>query len=144
MITNTWKINGVFNADANKVAAEITSIGDEVTPQQIVDKARDSSTELHKCFEWDDSVAAEKYRLCQARKVVQLLVIDNHDDEKEPQAPIRLMYKPEGARGYQQTIKIVQNVDAYQSLLTVALAELQAFKRKYSSLRELDYILDLI
>ena len=54
MITATWKITGIFNADAQKVAEEINKIGDEVTPDQIVEAARDESTELHKCFEWDE------------------------------------------------------------------------------------------
>ena len=50
-------------ADAQLVADEIMSIGDAATPQQIVEKARDEATELHKCFTWDDRIAAEKYRL---------------------------------------------------------------------------------
>ena len=52
-----------FKADAQKCADEIMEICDELesaTPQQILDKARDSNTELHKCFTWDDTEAAEK------------------------------------------------------------------------------------
>ena len=59
-----WRIKGIYKADAQKVADEI---GDKkVTPQEILEKARDETSELHKCFEWDDSVAAERYRLQQA------------------------------------------------------------------------------
>ena len=65
----SWKtgFGSLFRADAQLVSNEIMSIGDTATPAQIVDMARDSSTELHKCFEWNDTVAAEKYRLEQAR-----------------------------------------------------------------------------
>ena len=59
-----------YKADAETCYREIQSLGEEVTPQMIVDFARDEDTELHKCFQWDDSVAAENWRKQQARQVV--------------------------------------------------------------------------
>lgn len=118
MITAKWKEGyGFFNkADANKVAQEIRSIGENATTQQIVDKARDESTELHKCFEWDDAVAGEKYRLVQARYVVCHLVIQ---EEKVPtdRPEVRFFYKPEKSDGYKPTQVIVRKEDEYQALL---------------------------
>jgi len=62
-----WKIKGIYKADAQKIADEI---GDnKISPQELLEKARNEDSELHKCFEWDDSVAAEKYRLIQARQM---------------------------------------------------------------------------
>ena len=56
MTVASWRSGlGVFKADAQKVADEIRSIGEEVSPVQIVAKARNKDTELHKCFEWDDT-----------------------------------------------------------------------------------------
>ncbi len=37
-----------------------------VTPVQMLEEARNPSHALHRFFEWDDTVAAEKYRLTQA------------------------------------------------------------------------------
>ena len=70
MIIATWKMPGLFKADAQKVAEEIKSIGDEVTAEQIVELARDEDTELHKCFDWNDQTAAEKWRKQQARQIL--------------------------------------------------------------------------
>lgn len=40
-----WRIKGIYKADAQKVADEI---GDKkVTPQEILEKARDETSELH-------------------------------------------------------------------------------------------------
>ena len=40
-----WKIKGIYKADAQKVADEI---GDgKVTPQEVLEKARDENSELH-------------------------------------------------------------------------------------------------
>jgi len=42
-----------------------------LTPQVIVDDARPADSQLHDRFEWDDAVAAEQYRLSQARELVR-------------------------------------------------------------------------
>lgn len=68
MNTIEWKIKGLYKADPVKVYEEINSIGEEYTPADIVELAEDPGSELHKCFEWDDSIAADKYRLIQAQK----------------------------------------------------------------------------
>lgn len=116
-VTAQWKpgFEGLHKADAQKVAEEIASIGISATPAQIVDAARYSGTELHKCFEWRDDVASEKYRLQQARQVVCHLVIRETVVEDKP--PIRFFHKPDNASGYQPTQKIVRNQDAYFNLI---------------------------
>lgn len=129
--------------DPNAVAQEIMSIGESATPRQIVDKARDESTELHKCFEWDDAKAALGYRLQQARTLVHVLVIE--DEQLKPDTPpVRFFYKVENDAGYKPTQFIIKKEDEYQQLLQRAYAELHAFKMKYARLTELQDILDLI
>lgn len=142
-----WKpgMESLFKADANLVANEIMSIGDSVTPAQIVEKARDEGTELHKCFDWDDTSAAEKYRICQARQVVRCLVIKRPDGQ-ENKPPVRTLYKIDRSHesGYRATELIVRNQNAYDSLLQQAYGELHAFKVKYAMLTELEEIMALI
>lgn len=76
MIITSWKVKGIFKADAQKVSDEIAEIGETVEPSEIVEKAKDESTELHKCFEWNNDIAAEKYRLHQARNLIGNLVVN--------------------------------------------------------------------
>ena len=142
-----WSVSGVFKADANKCYEEIQEIGEEVKPEQVLDKARDEESELHKCFDWDDSSAAEKFRLYQARNVLNHLIVIKRDVEEETE-PIqfRVMLKNDNARdsGYKQTIVMVRDEDEYKKLLAQAYSELHAFKQKYSCLSELSKILSLI
>ena len=143
----TWKAGiGVFHAaDAQMCAEEILSIGEEATAKQIVDKARNAETELHKCFEWDNDIAAEKYRIEQARDIAANLVIRRTEEQIEREEPeIRVFHKPTSTSGYKPLQVIVQHQDEYQELLKRAYAELHAFKIKYQNLQELDYILSLI
>lgn len=144
MTKYAWKKGcGFYKADANKVAEEIFSIGNEVTPEQIVEKAKDEETELHKCFEWDDRIAGEKYRKWQARDIVCKLVIQEEEVPKD-RPETRVLYKTDATSGYKPTEYIVRKKDEYEALLERAWAELRAFKAKYSMLKELDEILELI
>lgn len=140
-----WE-TGIFHADAQKCAEEITEICNDIgsaTPQQILEKARDESTELHKCFTWDDTIAAEKYRLAQARQVVCKLKIEIIEQEKQEPTPIRFFYKTDKS-GYKPTSFIVKHVDEYQFLLERALRELEAFKQKYKNIAELEAVFEAI
>lgn len=143
-VTAIWKpgFESLHKADAQLVAEEISSIGESATPSEIVDKARDNGTELHKCFEWDDAVAAEKHRLHQARQLVCHLVIRETVQEDKP--PIRFFFKPDSGAGYQPTRIIVRNQDSYQSLLADAMRDLEALRVKYRSLSELERVFDEI
>jgi hypothetical protein len=55
------------------VEREIQTIVDEhqtCTPAMLLDSARDEKSPLHRFFEWDDSRAAEKYRIAQATQMI--------------------------------------------------------------------------
>ena len=53
-----WKVKGLYKADAEKVYSEITALGDSFSPDQIVEAAKDEKSELHKCFDWNDTCMA--------------------------------------------------------------------------------------
>lgn len=138
-----------FSADAKKVYLEITSLGDEVKPQQMVDYAKShKSSELYKCFTWDNKKAADKWRIQEARLIHQNLVItyrkaDNSDSEP---VQVRATYRTDTSpdAGYKPTVVIMKRESEYQGLLRVALKELQSFKYKYSILSELKTVFDAI
>lgn len=139
MINAEWKIKGIFKADAQKVADEIGE--SKTTPQEILNKARDKDSELHKCFEWDDSIAAEKYRLQQAGKILRLLVIKPTRKEEQP---VRVFQITSEKHVYQPTKHFLVQEDEYQSLMKRALNELDSFKRRYSTISELESVFEAI
>lgn len=144
-IIATWRTPGIFKADAQKVCNELREIGEEFTPEEIVESAKDESKELHKCFEWDDTKAADKYRLYQARILTSQLVFKREVTEDEPQpVPTRVFNKTDSNGGYKIPERTFKVQDEYEALLQRAWAELRAFKLKYQALSELSEILDLI
>lgn len=133
-----WK-HSRFKADANKVALELEALGEEVTPEAIVIRAQDDSSELHKCFTWDDTEAAQKWRIQEARHIMcELVYVPKKDDSDA--APIRLYYKTDNLTPYKSTRLILRNDNEYESLMKRAISELNAFKTKYNSLVELNDI----
>ena len=134
-----WSMK-LFKADANKVYADLEKIK-EKTPQNIVDYAEaHPKSELHKCFTWDDSKAANEFRKQQARRVIQLLVFQ--DEKEEEPTKIRVMQR--ASESYEPVKMIVRDKDEYKALLARAKAELKAFKERYKNLVELEQILELI
>lgn len=130
-----WKINGIFKADPQKVYQELGSTA--ITPEEVLEKARNEKTELNKCFEWNDGIAAEKYRLQQARQVIQLLVVVPKSEDAEP---IRAFQITSERNTYQPTRLFLEQPDEYQILLQRAKIELKQIKQRYKMLSELEEI----
>nr|DAG73475.1 MAG TPA: hypothetical protein [Caudoviricetes sp.] len=137
-----------FKADAQKCADEIMEICNELesaTPQQILEKARDSNTELHKCFTWDNTEAAEKWRVQEARSVVRNLKIIEVKPDKEPEpTTIRVFYKTDSSSGYKPTKLILKKPDEYKALVERCRSELLAIKQKFNSISEYEEIWEMI
>lgn len=138
-----WKVKGIYKANAQAVYDEIQQIGDTYTPEQIVEKATDESTELHKCFEWDDSAAAHKYRLSQAQGIIRCLVVVNEKVEDKELPTVRAIVSTNMRENTYEPVRItIRNVDSYERLKAEALRELEAFKKKYAVIEEIGDIID--
>ena len=139
------------NTDPQKVADEIYSISDTPTTDEIISMASDPETESYKLFDWDDAVAGPKWRRVQARYVMHSLKVEFVNDGREPEEPTRVMEpvrmfygNPTGEDGFASIVKIMGNKDMYEQLLERAKAELQAFKKKYAMLKELQDLFEMI
>lgn len=131
-----WKTKGVYKADAEKVYSEILSIGDSFSPEDIVEKARDGDTELHKCFTWDDTKAATKWREQEARVLFGNLVIKTTTSGGE-KVDVRVIESVKARNTYMPTSIVVRSQTDYTDLLDRACKELKAFRIKYATVMEL-------
>lgn len=134
-----WKFKN-YKADANKAYEEISRL-EEITPQNVVNLARNENSVIHNDFEWNDEIAGEKYRNIQASEMIRNFVIETKEEEKPP---IRALQITTVTNVYKPTEFFVKNEDEYQSLLKRALSELQGFKARYSSLVELEDVFKAI
>jgi len=131
-----WKINGLYSVPAQTAGEELSrlyQVHGKLEPSDIVDVSRPEDAPLHPCFEWDDVVAAEKYRETQAGGIIRALV--TVDNEHKENSDVRAFVHVEDT--YQPMAVVVKSKDKMQDLLQSALGELTAFRRKYSKLSEL-------
>lgn len=134
-----------YKGKAEIVAEEIKSIGDDVKPEELVTYAEEhEDSELYKCFTWDNDDAAEKWRLHEARNIINHLKIEITETDATEPISFRLMLKTDNDSGYKETLKIVENVDEYAQMLERAKRELYAFQTKYSTLLELEDVFKAI
>lgn len=115
--------------DAAEVHAEIETLRVRVkvlTPDDIVEAARDESSAMHRLFEWDDTVAAAEYRREQARGLIASIVV-SHADE----APEREYVHLHSAGGYIPVREAMADPPQREEVLDRALAELEAFASRY-------------
>lgn len=133
-----WKLPGLIPADAQTAGEELDRIyrkHGQLDPKDIVDESRDTDAPLHGCFEWDDAVAAERYRMRQAGDIVRAIVtVPEGTGEQERQA-VRAVVHVQGV--YLPFSVVFSDEEKMQELLTTALKDLAAFKKKYHDLAAL-------
>ena len=132
-----------FKGDAKKCYEEIQTLGASYTTKEIVDLARNENTELHKCFTWDDSKAAELWRLKEARTIVASLKVTVWKTETEKKT-FRLIQHDAVEQSYKPVILTTRNETEYERLLNEAKEEMQSFKKRYESIIELEAVIDEI
>jgi hypothetical protein len=59
------------------LGSELLRIGEqsEITPHSVVAAAQDPGSPLHSQFTWDDAIAGAKYRLIQANRLIQAVIL---------------------------------------------------------------------
>lgn len=119
-------LNAPLNVD--EVYKELSRLG-SFKPHDVVEVARDPSSPLHKYFEWNDGIAAEGYRLSQARSLVISVKIET------PTGPIRAFENitVNSSNYYVPISKIKKSSTLQEQVLENALRELTYWKAKYRS-----------
>ena len=132
-MTYQWKIPLSVSADvANKELEAIAqNNGGVIDPQTVVDVSRSEDAPLHNLFEWDDSVAAEKYRVSQARFIIRNITVC--EDAKPTVRQFVHAVQP----GYVTIHTVLKNEEMKAALLDRAVADMAAFRAKYRALEEL-------
>lgn len=115
----------------------------ELTNENVLKAARAKSSKLHPCFEWDDKIAAEKYRLHKAGQLIRsVTVVIEEAESKEVRAFVNISDEPTGR--YINIQAALSEEDTKAVVLARAYAELRAFQKKYQDLTELSAVFKAI
>ena len=151
-----WKIKGFYKADAQKAGEFIEKIERDhgaVHPAILVEASRSKKAATHKCFTWDDTEAAQKFREGQARsllKNIKVKVVSESGDEEESKMAFYSVKRAEGftrdnkGRVYISAVKAQENEDYMDEILMDALKDMISFKRRYAEIKELSDVIESI
>ena len=142
-----WKLNQ--SVDANVVGKEFERLEEKngkLTAVDVLDSAKSEDSPLHKLFEWDDTVAANKYRLSQASFYIRILVRTEVEEEKPKtfRAYVNVNPNPQSAGTFENTVTALSKEETRRIVLNNALKELINFQNKYNTLTELSAVFSAI
>ena len=158
-----------YNVPAQTVGETMEKIidrGDQLTAQSFLDESRPKDAPTHALFEWDDTVAAEKYRLHQSKNVILLVecteeTIEVPDSNVEVEVIEATEHPTEASKHHYAVINVnpkrpgqkanfvpvqvaLADKDMRSQVLANAIGELKAFERRYSTLIELTGVINEI
>lgn len=138
-----WKIQMPVQAQiAGEELEKIETENGNLTAELVLENSRDENAVLHPCFEWNDSIAAENYRLVQAGNIIRNITVKvttTADDNQPKEICIRSFVNvSEEKQGKYIAIQTALSQEKYRErVLKNALNELRMFRNKYSVYTEL-------
>lgn len=128
---------------AGEELARIEAKHGGLKPATVVNESRPEDAVLHPVFEWDDEVAAEKYRNVQAGQIIRSVrVVSESSEGERSKAPafvsvVRVVDEDTSHREYVSTSKAMDNEEWKRGVMAEALDQLRAFARRYRQLGEM-------
>lgn len=111
-----------------------------LTAEAVVDAARHPDHPLHSFFTWDDTQAAEQWRLLQARGLIRKVRVLPSNDSDMPTVPKYVSLMSDRQReggGYRETSDVLTDDDLLAELKATAAKELQGYLDRHACLTEL-------
>ena len=139
-----WKPLACVKANAQAVGEQMEQLEAScgLTPKSLLDANREEGSPLHGEFEWNDGIAAEKYRENQAAYFIRQITVKEERASGE-QIPVRAFVNvgTNDGRRYLGLSRVLSDEDMRAQLLSDAKVEMQSFKAKYESLQELSMVI---
>lgn len=133
-------IKGSAKADPQVIGDALEKIrstnGGRIQPRAVIESARSQRNPLHRHFEWDDSVAAESFRLEQARELIRCVrIVDTGVERGSVRAFVSV--KSESGVNYHSVRDVQNSATLRYAVLIQAEKDLDAWEKRYKELREI-------
>ena len=141
----SWVKGSHFKVSAEVAKGVMDGLAQEgrLTPAELVEASRPENAPLHGEFEWNDSIAAEKWREQTGRVMIASISVTVDKDEET--IPVRAYFNIEHVSHEYIPTEVIMSDDAKRErLLDIAKRELASFKVKYATLTELAGVMNAI
>lgn len=140
-MTYKWSSTSYKGVSADKVGRELEVIEseNELTNVNVLEYARENKTsELNKCFDWNDKTAGEKWRLQQANNILaSISIVVNEDEPKETIKAFVNIKTKEEKRVFKNVVSVIENDEEYLQLKENAKRDFISYKEKYDKVLKL-------
>lgn len=131
----------ISQKEAQRVGPELFRLARQgiLTPEAVVDAARNRRSILHRHFEWNDEAAAYEFRLVQARTLIRSIAIEVKDEQGRV-APVRGLFDvtlEDRTRGYMPTPIVMATPYLRDQIEDRARTEMEAWIGRYKAIASL-------
>jgi hypothetical protein len=124
---------GVIGPELERLAA----VDVPLTAHVVVDAARFDASPLHPYFEWDDAVAAQNWRLWQARTMIGAIQVERVNARGEPEwvrafHNVFVVSDERSARGYVTVDVATGTTEIWEQVVARALKEIEGWQQRYA------------
>lgn len=136
-----WKDGAHVSIDAQAAGEEMERIrvrqNGRLDQESVVEAARKPKSPLHPHFEWDDSKAANAFRLEQASYLIRSIAV-TVEKPNGNETPVRafVSVKREEDRSYTSIQHALSDEELRAQVVAQAWAELEAWRKRYAELQE--------
>lgn len=134
----------MINREDAKKEIESLAIEGVIHPHAVVNAARDPDSALHDYFTWDDTDAAENWRIVEARKLLRVFVVQVGTNTKgeTTRAFVSLSGDRNNNGGYRAIVDVLSDAEMRAQLLQDALDEFESYRLKFETVKELKPIFE--
>lgn len=135
-----WKKGVQIKLDPELAGSRLEYIRDQnkgrLTPEVVLEDARPEDSPLHPAFEWDDTVAAERYRKNQAQAMIQAVVIVASENRPEVRAFVSVVQADDQGHTYTHILHAMDTPALREQVIENAKHDLEIWENKYQDLTE--------
>lgn len=140
MVYYDYKMKGLFPVEPQIAGEHLQKVKEKnghLSKENVLESGRPDNSPIHSCFEWDNEVAGEKYRIFQAGMLINNVVEVKQSEEKENRSPAFVNVSENRKGQYISTKDALSQEETREIVLKRAIKELKYFQIKYEKLSEL-------
>lgn len=131
----------ISDADAEVIGPVIEAIASEggglgATPKAVVEHARSSNSPLHRFFDWDDSSAAEKYRIEQAKYLVRSVKVVVVGPSGATESRAFFSVQTDDGHAYRDAATVFTDESLVAQLVAGAKRDADAWRKRHAAIRK--------
>jgi hypothetical protein len=113
----------------------------KLTPELVLEAAKEEDSPLHAAFTWDDDAAGQKWRLIEARRLIVSVKVLNSPAGKPTPAFVSVR-TPEAGRTYVPVAQAMSSEELRVRVLAEARQAIEALERRYAMYADLGDLFD--